>query len=68
MNRQSLIRVSDPEMDMDRTVGGQAQPKRWRMFAAAQRWFAPRGLASSCIETPRRSVARELEPFASLPE
>ena len=68
MNRQPLIRVCDPEMDMDRTVSRQAQPNGSRMFAAAQRWFTPRGLASSCIETPRRSVARELEPFSSLPE
>jgi hypothetical protein len=68
MNRQLLIRVSDPEMDMDRTVSRQAQPKGLRMFAAAQRWFAPRGFTSSYIETPRRSVARELEPFSSLPE
>ena len=66
MNAKALIRVSDPEMDMDRTVGSQAQLKLPWVFKAAQRWFAPRGVASGFIETPQRSVARELEPFSSL--
>jgi hypothetical protein len=68
MNANPLIRVSDPEMDMDRTVGRPAQVKMPRVFAAAQRWFAPRRLTPSLLETPRRSVARELEPFSSVLE
>lgn len=68
MNTNPLTRVFDPEMDMDRTVGLQAQLKISRVFAAAQRWFAPRGLATRSLETPRRSIARELEPFSSVSE
>lgn len=68
MNTKASIRISDPEMDMDRTVGWQAQRKSSGVFKAAQRWFAPRGVASGLIETPQRSVARELERFSSLLE
>jgi hypothetical protein len=68
MNAKTSIRISDPEMDVDRTVGWEAQPKLSRVFKAAQRWFAPRRVASGLIETPQRSVARELERFSSLLE
>ena len=63
MKTNPLIRVSDPEMDMDRTGGRRAQTSR--VFAAVQKWFARREIALGSIDTPQRSVARELEPFSS---
>lgn len=55
-------RVYDPEMDMKRTVEFHARIKILLVVAAALRWFAP-GLCR--IETPRRSVDRELGQSSS---
>jgi hypothetical protein len=57
---QRSINVSDPEMDMDRAVE-RASRVRWRLVAAL-RWLTP-GIYG--METPRRSVDRELEQFSS---
>lgn len=61
VDTQRLINISDPEMDMNRAVG---RPPRVRMsrLVAALRWLAP-GIYT--METPRRSVDRELEQFSS---
>jgi hypothetical protein len=72
VNTEVLIRVSDAEMDMNRDVGRQPRPKMWGAVAAALSWLAPRSTAevrsraSRSIETPRRSVDRQLEPFRDL--
>ena len=58
---QRLINVSDPEMDMNRAVGRGPRVRMSRLVAAL-RWLAP-GLYA--METPRRSVDRELEQFSS---
>jgi hypothetical protein len=58
---QRLINVSDPEMDMNRAVGRRPRVPMSRLVAAF-RWLAP-GLYA--METPRRSVDRELEQFSS---
>jgi len=58
---QRLINVSDPEMDMNRAVGRGPRVRMWRLVAAL-RWLTP-GLYT--METPRRSVDRELEQFSS---
>ena len=50
-------RVYDPEMDMNRTVEFHSRVKVLLVVAAALRWLAPRLCR---IETPRRSVDREL--------
>jgi hypothetical protein len=55
-------RVYDPEMDMKRTVEFHARIKILLVVAAALRWLAP-GLCR--IETPRRSVDRELGQSSS---
>lgn len=61
MDTQRLINISDPEMDMNRAVG-RAPRVKMRRLVAALRWFAP-GIYT--METPRRSVDRELEQFSS---
>jgi len=61
VDAQRLISVSDPEMDMNRAVGRAPRVTMWRLVAAL-RWLAP-GLYA--METPRRSVDRELEQFSS---
>jgi hypothetical protein len=66
MNAKMSVVISDPEMDMDRTVARQAQCKLSEVFRAAQRWFAPRGVASGLIETPQRSVAEKNGATAAL--
>jgi len=48
-------------MDMNRAVGRVPRVTMWRLVAAL-RWLAP-GLYA--METPRRSVDRELEQFSS---
>jgi len=48
-------------MDMNRAVG-RAPRVKMRRLVAALRWFAP-GIYT--METPRRSVDRELEQFSS---
>jgi len=63
MNAELLIR--DPEMDMKRAVGRRKWVRMLRMIAAALRRFAP---ALYGIETPRRSMDRELEQFSSRSE
>jgi hypothetical protein len=63
MTAEPLIR--DPEMDMKRAVRRRRWVRMLRMIAAALRRFAP-GLYG--IETPRRSVDRELEQFSSRSE
>jgi hypothetical protein len=60
MNAKPLIR--DPEIDMKRAVDRRGWVRMLRMIAAALRRFAP-GFYG--IETPRRSVDRELEQFSS---
>jgi hypothetical protein len=54
--------VYDPEMDMNRTVEFHARDKVLLVVAAALRWLAPR---LCLIETPRRSVDRELGQSSS---
>ena len=61
MDVQRLTNVSDPEMDMNRAVG-RVPRIRMSRFVAALRWLAP-GIYA--METPRRSVDRELEQFSS---
>jgi hypothetical protein len=56
-----LINVSDPEIDMNRAVE-RAPRVRMRRLVAALRWLTPRIYG---METPRRSVDRELEQFSS---
>jgi len=56
-----MISVSDPEIDMNRAVGRRLRVGIWRLTAAL-RWLAP-GIYA--METPRRSVDRELEQFSS---
>jgi len=61
VDAQRLANVSDPEMDMNRVVG-RAPRVRASRLAAALRWLAP-GVYT--METPRRSVDRELDEFSS---
>lgn len=61
VNVQLLASVSDPEMDMNRAVGRTPRVNVSRLVAAL-RWLAP-GIYA--METPRRSVDRELEEFSS---
>lgn len=61
VDTQRLINVSDPEMDMNRAVRLAPRVKMSRLVAAL-RWLAP-GIYA--METPRRSVDRELEQFSS---
>jgi hypothetical protein len=66
VNIEPLTRVSDAEMDMNRAVARGS--KMSGMFAAALSWLTPRSTAlkqplSKSIETPRRSVDRQLEQF-----
>jgi hypothetical protein len=69
VNTELLICVADAEMDMNRNVGRQAQGSKMSgLFAAALSWLTPRSIAPRpralrLIETPRRSVDRQLEPF-----
>jgi hypothetical protein len=58
---QRSLNVSDPEMDMNRAVGRLPRVRMWRLVAAL-RWLSP-GIYA--METPRRSVDRELEEFSS---
>jgi len=62
VNAEPLISVFDSEMDMNRAVGIQGRLKLSQVVAAALRWLAP-GLYG--MQTPRRSVDRELEQFSS---
>jgi hypothetical protein len=72
VNPELLIRVSDSEMDMNRDAGAQARGSKMSgVVAVALSWLAPRSIAlrsnaSRSIETPRRSVDRQLEPFRDL--
>ncbi len=50
--------VSEPDMDMNRVAGARARGSR---LMAALRWFRP---ALYMIETPRRSVDRELQEYS----
>ena len=66
VNIEPLTRVSDAEMDMNRAVARGS--KMSGMVAAALSWLAPRSTAlrqpvSKSMETPRRSVDRQLEQF-----
>jgi hypothetical protein len=61
VDAERLINVSDPEMDMNRAVGREPRARGWRLVAAL-RWLTP-GIYA--METPRRSVDRELEQFSS---
>ena len=54
--------IRDPDMDMDRVLGRRGWVKMLRMVAAALRRLAS-GLYG--METPRRTVDRELEQFSS---
>lgn len=69
VNKELLIRASESEMDMNRDVGRQARGSKMSgVVAAALSWLGPRSTAlrppaSRSIETPRRSVDRQLEPF-----
>jgi hypothetical protein len=58
---QRAINVSDPEMDMNRAVERAPRERMWRLVAALRR-LTP-GIYA--METPRRSVDRELEQFSS---
>jgi hypothetical protein len=58
---QRLINVSDPEMDMNRVIE-RAPRVRMRRLVDALRRLGPGIFA---METPRRSVGRELEEFSS---
>jgi hypothetical protein len=58
---QRLLNVSDPEIDMNRAVG-RAPRVRVERLVAALRWLST-GLYA--METPRRSVDRELDQFSS---
>ena len=62
MKAESLIRVYESEIDMDRTIAG-ARPKLTRLrvsqvVSAVLRRLAPE-FAPSSMERPRRSVDRE---------
>jgi hypothetical protein len=61
VNGKRAISISDPEMDMNRAVEGEPRPRMWRL-AAALRWLTP-GMYT--MDTPRRSVDREVEQFSS---
>ena len=61
VDAQSFISVADPEMDMNRVVGRGPRVRMSRLVAAL-RWLTP-GIYT--METPRRSVDRELEQFSS---
>ena len=61
MDIQRSINVSDPEMDMNRAVERAPRVRMWRLVEAL-RWLTP-GIYA--METPRRSVDRELEQFSS---
>jgi hypothetical protein len=61
VDAQRLTSISDPEMDMNRAVAYRPRV-RMRRLVAAFRWLTP-GLYT--METPRRSVDRELEQFSS---
>lgn len=58
MDAQRIINdsISEPDMDMNRAAG--ARVRGWRLMAL--RWFRP---ALHMIETPRRSVDRELQEY-----
>jgi hypothetical protein len=57
---RQLTNVSDPEIDMNRNIG--RSPRVKTRLVAALRWLAP-GVYG--MESPRRSVDRELEQFSS---
>jgi len=61
VDAQRLADISDPEMDMNRAVGRAPRVGTSRL-AAALRWLAP-GVYT--LQTPRRSVDRELDEFSS---
>lgn len=61
VDAQRLANVSDPEMDMNRAVGRAPRVGTSRLVAAL-RWLAP-GIYT--LQTPRRSVDRELDEFSS---
>jgi hypothetical protein len=61
VDAQQLNSFSDPEMDMTRVVGHGPRVRMWRLLTAF-RWLMPGVYA---METPRRSVDRELEQFSS---
>jgi hypothetical protein len=58
---QRLLNVSDPEIDMNRAVA-RAPVLGMGRLVAALRWLSS-GLYT--METPRRSVDRELDQFSS---
>lgn len=60
---EPLIRISDPEMDMDRALDSQVRLKMSQLLASALKWAAPRYSPKS-TETPRRSLDREFEWFS----
>jgi hypothetical protein len=60
VDTHQLTSVSDPEIDMNRIVG--RAPRVKMRLVAALRWLAP-GVYG--MESPRRSVDRELEQFSS---
>jgi hypothetical protein len=63
MNAGPLFR--DPDIDMKRAMDQREWVRMLRMIAATLRRFAP---GFYVIETPRRSVDRELEQFSSRSE
>ena len=61
VDAERLINIADPEMDMHRVVGRPLRVRMWRLVAAL-RWLSP---GIYMMESPRRSVDRELEEFSS---
>ncbi len=60
MNAERIISVSisEPDMDMNRGPGSRVKPS---LLMTALRWFKP---SLHMIETPRRSVDRELQEYS----
>jgi hypothetical protein len=58
---QRSINVSDPEIDMNRAIERAPRVRMWRLVEALKRL----GPGIFAMETPRRSVDRELEEFSS---
>jgi hypothetical protein len=58
--RMTNVPVSEPDMDMNRTLTPVAWLRRRRLIAALV-WFRP---SLHMIESPRRSVDRELQEYS----
>jgi hypothetical protein len=63
MNPEPVIRVSEPEIDMNRTVPharlNRARLKVSQLATAALRWLYLSSSAPGSMDPPRRSVDRE---------